>query len=430
MSRKINDKKTISEHNQKMKHFNKVSKKRTNIAIYCLILMVFISVGKIHELIPVLHSFHLGKIAFGLAAIILLRTKNTQKGIHGKAPQLKYLFCLFLLGLFSVVGSYWPSQSFSFFLSGFLNYLVIIWLMVVAIDSYEDLLTFIMGTLLSAFLLAGSSLLLNSDMERLSIGLTYDANDLAFILVLFLPLIYYMLKTANGFRKIFLVVVGLIFLVSIILTQSRGGLLGISTIVLGILMLEKVRIGKIFFFSIIILCVFSYTAPSGYWNRMATMLNPSQDYNTTSTDGRIEVWKRGLVLMMDHPLLGVGLSAFAVAEGSSHTTGGGKWSTAHNSFIQIGAELGAVGLFLFLLMIYSAIKTLRKARRELPLGSKIIFLINGVEVGLYGYIVSGFFLSQAYSSALIVLIGLSIVLVIQSFESPKESSRSMVTKDI
>jgi hypothetical protein len=36
------------------------------------------------------------------------------------------------------------------------------------------------------------------------------------------------------------------------------------------------------------------------------------------------------------------------------------------------------------------------------------WLVHGAEIGIYGYIISGFFLSQAYSAVLYLLIALSV----------------------
>ena len=73
--------------------------------------------------------------------------------------------------------------------------------------------------------------------------------------------------------------------------------------------------------------------------------------------------RQGIRLMTQNPLTGVGIGIFAIAEGSSRKdTGGPKepWKTAHNSFIQIGGELGVGGLILFILLIYYLFKSLRK----------------------------------------------------------------------
>ena len=75
-------------------------------------------------------------------------------------------------------------------------------------------------------------------------------------------------------------------------------------------------------------------------------------------EGRIQIWQRGMGYMLDHPLLGVGAGNFPTAEGTISSIArntpswkGVRWSAAHNSFVEIGAELGVPGLILFLLTL-------------------------------------------------------------------------------
>jgi len=154
-----------------------------------------------------------------------------------------------------------------------------------------------------------------------------------------------------------------------------------------------------------------------FWGRMQTMLHPSQDYNWVgaSRAGRAEVWRRGIGYMVSHPVFGTGLNTFWVAEGTLSDAPslleqgiGSKWSTAHNSFVLIGAELGVPGLLTFLLLLGYMMRRmwrLSKPSRGPPvidgtlLGGDIAEALVG---SLCAYCVGGFFLSQAYSKVLYV----------------------------
>lgn len=128
-----------------------------------------------------------------------------------------------------------------------------------------------------------------------------------------------------------------------------------------------------------------------------------QDYNTSAQGGRLEIWKRGLSLMVTHPLLGTGAGTYTIADGTTHE--GGKWSTAHNSFVLIGVELGIIALIIQIKLIQRAIQAVRRDVDTSPLP----WFSKGVEIGLYGYCVGGFFLSWAYSSLFYFFIALSIL---------------------
>jgi len=85
---------------------------------------------------------------------------------------------------------------------------------------------------------------------------------------------------------------------------------------------------------------FALFASAETWERLVSLGNSSEDYNYTSRDGRIEVWKRGVGYMVQNPVLGVGADAFFVADGTisgKENLGFGiKYSAAHNSVVQVG----------------------------------------------------------------------------------------------
>src|SRR5262249_18387629 len=153
-----------------------------------------------------------------------------------------------------------------------------------------------------------------------------------------------------------------------------------------------------------------------YWDRMATIWDSSDGRDPYAYDAsgiwgaRCPIWQAALWLMLQNPLIGVGPGAFEVAEGLSHG-GAGKWSAAHNSFLQIGTELGIPGLALFIFLLYRAVKNCRvvmRRARQRPQLSVEAWLARGVELSLYGFIVAAFSLSQAYASILYVLVAISV----------------------
>jgi hypothetical protein len=117
-------------------------------------------------------------------------------------------------------------------------------------------------------------------------------------------------------------------------------------------------------------------------------------------------------------LTGVGVFAFPVAEGTISPLAtrqelgiGLKWSAAHNSFVQIGAELGVFGLIAFILAISHTYRTSRKVGRSPPGGGKPSdeqVFGQALAGAVIAYVIAGFFLSQAYGAFVFVLYGLAI----------------------
>ena len=163
-----------------------------------------------------------------------------------------------------------------------------------------------------------------------------------------------------------------------------------------------------------------------YWAIMSTLLNPKADYNWSASEGgaetgRMEVWKRGMGYMRQRPVFGVGARNFSVAEGTISEQAamqeygkGFKWSEAHNSFVQVAAELGVFGLLSFLLQLWFAFKSLRIIQKKATgppaevAGTRS--LAQALTGSLIGYVVAGFFLSQGYSAFLYVILGMVVAL--------------------
>ena len=77
--------------------------------------------------------------------------------------------------------------------------------------------------------------------------------------------------------------------------------------------------------------------------------------------------------MVANPVLGLGPGNFPIAEGTLSAIAarqqfgiGVRWNAAHNSYVQIGAELGFPGLVLYLAVIASAFQALRRSADLAP----------------------------------------------------------------
>ena len=84
------------------------------------------------------------------------------------------------------------------------------------------------------------------------------------------------------------------------------------------------------------------------------------------------------------------------------------WQATHSSIIQILVETGIPGFVVFALLNIFAILNLRRIRRSR--GHPLSLIAFFVELSLYGFWVSGFFLSHGYSSNLYLLLALSAAL--------------------
>jgi len=124
--------------------------------------------------------------------------------------------------------------------------------------------------------------------------------------------------------------------------------------------------------------------------------------------------------MLTHPVLGVGANAFEQAEGNlseisrqyAAENRGLKWSTAHNSFVLVGAELGFTGLLLFVTMIGTSFAHLVRIKTG-PDGDPDVTpedaaFSQTLIASLLSFCIAGFFVSATYFAFLYVLVGLIV----------------------
>ena len=389
---------------------------RSGVAAYCLMLLIMVFIGRVHELLPGMEKLNLGKLAVVLTVVSLLITpKREGVSILSIAPS-RYVLTILVLSVLSIVFSVYTGGSVDFITGALLKnisfFVLVAALVATAADVDKITLAFV-----TSVLFLSVAVLLTTGGARASASNTYDSNDMAFVLVTSLPLVYYRMTGTSGCAR--LVLCGVIFclLLACMMTLSRGGLLGLLVVGGAILMKRGNR--RSFVPLLIASMLLTTFAPQSYWDRMSTILHPSSDYNTSDSSGRLEVWKRGLVLMATYPL-GVGAGCFEVAEAKLHE-GRGKWSSAHNSFVQIGAELGIAGLYAYVMLLLTSLRCIRESR-GLDTGSTLpTGLLDGLEISFYGYITTGFFLSQAYSAVLYLLVAMTVAthrIVVSEWETP------------
>ena len=205
-------------------------------------------------------------------------------------------------------------------------------------------------TVVSLFFRVGSD-------GRLGGLIFYDANDFALVMVCTIPFaIYFLGKGQRRSRRIAALITMAMIFTAMVKSGSRGGFIGLIAVMLYVLLRyraipSRVRLavtvaGVVLFFGF---------ASDKYWTSMGTILHPQNDYNYSDNVGRVEVWKRGVGYMIHNPIVGVGVTAYSVAEGGSDLARslaaegkGFKWSVAHNSFLETGAELGIPGALVFI----------------------------------------------------------------------------------
>ncbi len=348
-----------------------------------LALLVLVQVWRVQDLLPVIAIPGLPVLCTLAVLLLLVLDRDPRRRLDSlKQPVVRAGVALLLLATLSIPGSLYPRYSASFVVTDYMRSVALMLMIATSVRGVGDFrrlawLQIVGVTLFCAVSLARGQV---DPDGRLVVRSYYNSNDLALLIVSTLPLTLYLWRRPAGLvgRAILLAAASCVVM-TLGRTGSRGGFLR-------------------------------------YFARVQTILNPSADYNWRgkSETGRLEIWKRGIEYMVTYPVFGVGVGVFPMAEGilapearEQRQYGRNfKWSAAHNPFIQIGAELGVLGLIAFVALLVGAFRTLSTVRRGPPAEAAVV--AQTLTACLVGFVVAACFSSQAYAPYLYTLLGMIV----------------------
>jgi len=244
-------------------------------------------------------------------------------------------------------------------------------------------------------------------IEGLVGGMFGNPNDLATALSILMPLGIALALTHKGISSLFYLVCSAIMAGGVVCTFSRAGFLGL--IITTIVMLWKFGRGKrvrTMFLAAVVFGAGLSLVPGGYGGRLATIFSPDED-RTGSAHHRRGLMLRATQVALRRPIVGVGIGNFYLYTDSEHA--------AHNSYLEVAAELGMAGLVAYLILIFTPLRMLSKIEKETA-GSTSVkerelrFLTIGVQAAILAYVICSFFASIEYLWYLYYTAGYAIAL--------------------
>src|SRR5437899_939318 len=155
----------------------------------------------------------------------------------------------------------------------------------------------------------------------------------------------------------------------LMLTASRSGFLDVvfSTALTSLLVLRGSPRGRIIGVGIALaLLVAISMAPQVFWERLGTIWNgPDASTNGVaasareSEEDRLTVLTRSLEYTLEYPIFGLGVGNFVVTNGTDLGQPG-AWEGTHNTFTEISSEAGVPALFLFLALLVTALRNIKR----------------------------------------------------------------------
>ena len=398
----------------------------------CIFALILIALSRL--------NLHLGlekfRLAFvlgiGAAALAVFRPRSVNLNVFRFWPP-KVVLAIGVLACFSALFGISMGGSGSYILQDFSKVILLHFLILMAIRDERDLRLLMWAYVISCGILAYYSLVVfdvygggRRGLDRLGSLYSYDSNDIGCILMTGLPLAVLLFQTSKTAGRIASAITLLGIGATVALSGSRGTFVGLVIVGGALLFLTPgiSSVKRVGFLGVVSLGMVLF-APEGYWTQMATVVNPTQDYNWTDYYGRRKTAERALGYMASYPAFGLGINNFARAEGSlseraltfQYIEASGvanRWRASHNSFLQAGSELGVPGLVLWGGLLFGGIVGLTRLWRRLgpnwargdPSRQFIYLSTLYLRVAILGFAATSFFVSFAWLDPLYIMVAL------------------------
>lgn len=396
-----------------------------DLLLICVAVYILMAVGRLHQLYPVLQVLRPAAVfGFGAVVLYLLDERGSRQLGRLWVPTTACLMALLAWVAFSIPAAIYPGNSYALFAQNFIKTVVMYVVIAGSVRGSRDVerLAFIyyLSAVIYAVVVLTRFNLGSGNAWRLGDLYYYDANDFATFAASAMPIgLFFAHSGRRLMTRIFAAIALVLLTVAFVYSGSRGGFLAILAMgAFVVIRYTAIAVRWRVSAFVLVALVFLAVASGEYWRQMGT-IGSDADYNQTEESGRLQIWSRGIGYMLDNPLLGVGANNFSVAEGTLSPLAqrqqfgvGVRWNAAHNTFVQIGAELGIPGLLIFVALlgtVFAALRGSKRQRRRNPaFRGRALELRQALMASLIGFVVGAFFLSLAYHEMLYTLIALAV----------------------
>jgi len=403
---------------------DRVADLKWDLLLICVAGYILVAVGRIHQLFPALGPLRPAILTGSLALLLYLCDGREIRRLRQVSlPTTGFVLLLLVWMALSTSGAIRLGNSFELLFDNFIKTVLMYLVIAAGVRGVRDVerlaVTFLISATVYAAVVLSRFDLGDGDAWRLGHLYYYDANDFGTFAVSAMPLSLYVLHSARtAFRRVLGVLALVVLALAFVYTGSRGGFIALVAVVAFIVLgYRAIALRWRLCGAALVGLVVLGAASDQYWRQMTTILSDA-DYNRTEESGRLQIWRRGVGYMLRYPVFGVGPGNFQAAEGTLSPFAerqqfgvGVRWNAAHNSFVQIGAELGVPGLLLFTAIIASAFRALhRSSRRGVGSHERLPELTQALTASLLGFVVGAFFLSLPYTEMLFTLVALAVAL--------------------
>jgi len=301
------------------------------------------------------------------------------------------------------------------------------------VDSPRKVKLFI-NTLIGVFLYIGIYAIFHAGYGPGGSEGAQDENYVSAMMSIAIPLAYFSVPAAETkLGKVFFSAAIGIFVVATIVSFSRGGFLGMAGALLYCILNSQKKKQALIILTLMAVLAGAVAGPE-YWEEMGTIT----DTKESTADLRIEFWTIAWRMFLANPVIGVGPGNYRWNIGDYQSAEQlekfGHPLTAsvvvHSTYFEILAELGLVGMLLFLILLLKSFQELRQVnldqRYEIPhakaiapsVNSETLQVIKNVQQmrlfsraiigGLIGFLIPAAFISFTFFSHFWLLIAMAV----------------------
>jgi O-antigen ligase len=333
-----------------------------------------------------------------------------------------FLFVLIMFVGWTLISASWAEnpnaaiETFTRYLPNAMLFLIVF----AAVRTRDQLLWVVGAFVLGAFISGAYGLVAAppSDDIRLG-GAGGDPNETAAAMVAGLALATALAVALRGrpfLRVASSAVVGILGF-AVFLTASRGGLVALGAALIASIFLAGRQRGRMIAWSAIAVAItvfyFAAIAPDAVRERV---IHPE------GGTGRVDIWTVGWRMVEAHPVQGIGAGNFTTASVHYLLEPGAilradfiidEPKVAHNTYLQVLAELGVVGLVLFLtILVFSLVCAFKAHKVAAAAGDRELDIVaRATVVALLALYTAYIFVSRDYGKQLWLLLALCPVML-------------------
>ena len=398
--------------------------RETNLPFYLILLYLFFEFGRPQALVAPLRHIPIPSLITAIL-IVYLFTKAKVTLRDKLTMRFLLLLGLMLIHIPLAMNNYWAFQNFKGMSFNFIAFLSLVYF----VNNEERFHKLVVAwTLINVFVGAVGFALGGMGAG----GFLGDENDLCLVLNMALPFPFFLALTSKkGSLKLLYLVISGFLLLAIIVTQSRGGFLGLVAVSAYCWGKSNKKLVSAVVVVILMLVALMF-APASYWDEIRSIAQEGAEKNPSGTGAaRLHQWRTGWIIFLNNPIIGIGQGNFRWNVGRYEEAGkvplfyyrsmAGR--EAHSMYFSLLPELGLIGIFLFGSMTLQAFLDMMRIRRSalkkisalkekggaaggLPYES----MAAAITASLIGYLTTGVFISVLYYPCVWVMMGFALSL--------------------